>query len=142
MHIPGLDPEEVVVAAAAASFRGSLATTAVGGSARTRAKRFDGWRRDAEAAGFPTAGTEMLLALTPTRLVVCATSFWTERPTDAVGSVDLGRIAQVGVHRRGLLRVLTLVLHPGAIVEVEAVRGGKLRHLATAVDAALRAQGR
>ena len=50
----------LILAVAAASFRGSLATTLVGGSARTRAKRFDAWRADAAAAGFPTAGTEML----------------------------------------------------------------------------------
>jgi hypothetical protein len=142
VDVPGVDPGEAVLATASASFRGSFATTLVGGSARTRARRFAEWRRDAEAAGFPTAGTEMLLALTPERLVVCATSFWTERPTDTVGAVDLARVDQIGIHRRGLIHVLTLVLRPGALVEVEAVRGGPLRRLAAAADDALRAQGR
>ena len=142
MDIPGVDPDEEVLATAAASFRGSLATTISGGSARTRARRFTEWRREAETAGFPTAGTEMLLALTSRRLIVCATSFWTERPTDTVGAVDLARVDQVGIHRRGLLHVLTLVLRPGTLVEVEAVRGSRLRRLATAIDGALRAEGR
>ena len=97
MDVPGLGTDEAVLAVAAASFRGSLATTLVGGSARTRAKRFDGWRADAAAAGFPTAGTEMLLVLTGDRLVVCATSFWTERPTGVVGDVDLAQIGRAHV---------------------------------------------
>ncbi|MFM8973829.1 MAG: hypothetical protein ACKOOG_14615 [Actinomycetota bacterium] len=142
MEIPGLDPHEPVLATAAASFRGSLATSLCGGSARTRAKRFDAWRKDAEAAGFPTAGTEMVLVLTPDRLVVCATSFWTERPTGTVGTIALEQVAQIGVHRRGPLHVLAVVLHPGALVEIETFRGGRLRRLARAIDDALRARGR
>lgn len=142
MDLPDLEPDESVLAVAAASFRGSLATTLTGGSARTRAKRFEAWRAEAATAGFPTAGTEMFLAATPRRLVVCATSFWTERPTGSVGAVEIERIAQVGVHRQGLLHVLTVVLHPGALIEVEALRGSRLRALAASIDRSLRARGR
>jgi hypothetical protein len=138
--LPGLESGEQLRAAARASFRGSTATSGRGavapGGARARAQAFDAWANAAEAAGFPTAGPDMVLGVTDTRLVVWRTSMLRGRPIEITNAMPLHRIAQVSAVRHGIVVGVAFVVG-GAIIEVEAVRGGPLRRLAREVEAAI-----
>lgn len=133
-----LDPGEVLLAQAHASFRGAAATSAKAtfalGSARMRRRAFEAWRDGADAAGFPTSGPEMVLVATSERLLVCQPSFWAGRAAGVGGSLALDKIAEVVVVRAGLVTGCAIALTSGAFVEVEAVRGRRLRAFARALD--------
>lgn len=139
--LPGLEPGERLRAHASASFRGATAASGRGifavGSARLRLQAFDGWSEIAHAAGFPTAGPDMIIGITDTTLHVWRTSFFLGRPVELAGSMPLVRIAQVTAVRHGVVTGLAFVIADGTIIEVEAVRGRRLRNLAREVQAAL-----
>jgi hypothetical protein len=145
-RLPGLGDDEPVLAVAPASFRGACAASARGmfavGSARIRLRAYDAWEQAANAAGFPAAGPDMVLAATDARLVVWRTTFVLGRPHEVAGSVPFERVAQVAAVRHGLVTGLALVLTGGVVVEVEAMRGRRLRALARVVDDALARRGR
>ena len=138
---PELEPEERLLARAPASFRGataaSIRSTFALGSARMRNQAYDGWRMQAEAVGFPAAGPEMWLGLTDRRLIVWSTTFMLSRPAAVQGVVPLADVAQVATARHGLVTGLAVALTSGQFVEVEAMRGRRLRRFAAAVHAAL-----
>jgi hypothetical protein len=119
------------------SFRGAGATTARAtfalGSARMRDTVFNEWRTAADAAGFPTAGAEMILAVTNQRVLVCSKTFWLGRLAQADGSILLERIAEVATVRHGMVMGCAFALTNGHIVEVEAMRGRRLRRFARRV---------
>lgn len=144
--LPGLDPPEEVLAAAAASFRGATAASSRGifavGSARTRLRAFRAWTEIAAAAGFPTAGPDMTIGVTASRLVVWRTSFLLGRAVEVAGTMPLARVAQVGAVRHGIVTGLAFVVADGTIIEVEAIRGRRLRRLAATIEAALAAPPR
>jgi hypothetical protein len=135
--VPGLDPGEQLLATTAASFRGALIasvrSTVAFGSNRIRNRAFDAWRVAAEGAGFPTAGPEMVLAVTDRRVLVYHTSFWAERPQALAGAMPRARVLQVATGRHGAIVSLALALESGAIVELEAMRGRRLRRFARAL---------
>ena len=143
--LPALDPHEDVLAWAAASFRGATAASGRGifavGSARTRLRAFDAWTEIARAAGFPTAGPDMMLGVTRTRLVVWQTSFFLGRPVAVAGTMPLERVAQVHAVRHGIVTGLAFVVADGTIIEVEAIRGRRLRRLAAAIRSVLALPG-
>src|SRR5947208_156779 len=122
------EPGEQLLAHARVSFRGaatsSTRATFALGSARVRHNAFDEWRQGTDAAGFPSAGPEMVLAVTDRRLHVCYTTFWLSRPASSAGWIGVSRIHQIAVARQGLVTTLALVLDNGHIIEVEAMRGG------------------
>jgi hypothetical protein len=137
----GLDTGETPRARANASFRGAAAASTRAtfslGSARVRRDAYEHWRDAAAATGFPAAGPEMVLVLTERRLLVCRASFWTGRASTPAGAVDLSEIAQVATTRHAALVALAFALANGHVVEVEALRGRRLRRLAHALQAAL-----
>lgn len=143
MRVPAieLEPGEEIRAQAHASFRGAAVTSAKAtfalGSAKMRHRRFDAWCTGVQAAGFPTAGPEMVLVVTTSRLLVCQPSFWTGRASEVAGSVALDRIAQVAVVRSLFVTAVAIAMTSGAFVEVEAIRGRRLRALARALDDAI-----
>jgi hypothetical protein len=143
VRLPSLELEsgEELRAITRASFRGaalaSIRATVALGSARMRQKAYEDWRHAVEAAGFPTAGPEMVLAVTNRRVLVCRTTFMTGRPSTIEGSIDLRRIAAVATTRQGLVTGLALALSNGQVIEVEAVRGAPLRRFSQAVRDAL-----
>ncbi len=106
-------------------------------SGRVRSRSYEAWAETARAAGFPTAGPEMALGLTDSRLVVWRVSFWVSRPIELSGDIPIDRLAQVVAVRHGLLTGVAFVLSNGSIIEVEAFRGRRLRHLAAAARAAI-----
>lgn len=132
-----LEPGEDLRASTHASFRGAAAASARAtfalGSARVRNRAYEAWRDVVEAAGFPTAGPEMILGVTNRRLLACSPTFWMGRPAEIRGHVALERIAEVAVVRHGLVVGLSLALTNGRIVEVEAMRGRRLHAFADAL---------
>ncbi|MGH8977078.1 MAG: hypothetical protein ACRDV7_03305 [Acidimicrobiia bacterium] len=137
----GLEPDEELRARARVSFRGALGATSRStlsmAAGRTRMRAFDAWESTARAAGFPTAGPEMLLGVTDRRLVVWRTSFFLARPLDIADDMPVERIVDVSAMRHGLVTGLAFVLETGAIVEVESMRNRRLQHLARAIAAAV-----
>jgi len=133
----GLEPDERVLASAAASFRGatsaSIRATFALGSARRRLDAYYVWREQAQMAGLTTAGPEMLLGVTDTRLVVWSTTFWLSRPHQVTGTIALTKVSDVATVRHGLVTSLALALTTGDIVEVEAMRGRRLARVADAL---------
>jgi len=138
--LPGLDAGERLRAYAPASFRGATAASSRGvyavHSTAARMRAYDAWAAAASAAGFPTGGPDMVIGVTDERLVVWRTSFLSGRPVEVAGDLPLARIAQVGAARHGIVTGVAFVVG-GAVVEVEAVRGRRLRRLAAEVRAAL-----
>lgn len=135
--LPGLEPGERLRAQAPASFRGaaaasSRATFAIA-SSRVRMRAYDAWAESARSSGFPAAGPDMVVGVTDARLVVWRTSFFLGRATELAGSIPLRRIADVAAVRHGLVTGLAFVSVDGAVIEVEAVRGRRLRVLAREV---------
>jgi hypothetical protein len=131
----GLGPDEHLVASAAVSFRGAAVASSQSmlalGSARARMRHYDAWRTAAAQAGFPTAGPEMVIGVTEERLVVCRTTFWLGRADRVEAGISLRDIADVAVTRHGLVTGLAFVLTNGAIIEVEAMLGRRLRRFGT-----------
>jgi hypothetical protein len=140
LKTPGLDSTEELLAAASVSFRGatvvSSRSTFTLGSAHARLRAYEAWEEAARAAGFPTAGPDVILGLTARRLVSWRTSFGLGRPVELAGDVELSRIAQVSTPRLGIVTGLAIVLSNGAIVEFEALRGRRVRRFGAALAAA------
>jgi hypothetical protein len=136
---------EYVRAVAHASFRGACAasvrTTFSFAASRNRLQAFDAWLVAARAAGFAPEDPEMVLGVTEDRLVAWRTSFFLGRPTDETASLPLGRLSGVSVARHGLVTGVAFVVENGAIFEVEALRGRKLRRLADEIRATIAERG-
>jgi hypothetical protein len=137
----GLEPNELLLARAPASFRGataaSIRSTFALGSARMRRQAHDAWCMQAEAVGFPVAGPEMWLGLTDSRLIVWSTTFVLSRPGAVKGTVPLTSVAEVATARHGLVLGLAVALTTGQFIEVEAMRGRRLRRFANALAEAV-----
>ncbi len=140
-ELDGLEPGERLRATASVSFRAGVTTMTTknvvkGSSVRARYDRFEVWQQAAEAVGFPTAGPDMIVGITDTRLLVWGKSPFLGRVTGLAGAMPLHRIAQVSAVRHGFLTGLALVVG-GTIVELEAMRGRRLRRIAHEVQTAL-----
>ena len=72
----------------------------------------------------------MVLGLTENRLLVWKTTFWMNRPGAIAGEVPLEKVHDVAATRHGMVTGLAIAMKTGQIVEVEAMRGRRLRHLA------------
>jgi hypothetical protein len=145
-RVPGLEPDERLLAHTPASFRGATAasvraTFALGAEHR-RLAAYYAWCEHAEVGGFATDGPEMVLGLTDTRIVVWSTTFWLGRPAEIAGRIPLTKIGDVATTRHGMVTGLALALTSGQIIEVEALRGRRLRRFADAVRAALAGNSR
>jgi len=134
---PGLEPDEHLIARAPASFRGAAAasvrSTLALGAARRRLDAYYAWQVPAAVAGFSTIGPEIVLGLTDRGLVLWSTSFWFSRPRAITGRIALADIHEVAAVRHGIVTGFAIAFRNGAVVEVEAIRGRRLRHLAAAV---------
>ena len=142
-QLPGLERDERLISRAPASFRGataaSIRSTFALGSARARRQAHYAWVRQAEAVGFPAAGPEMWLGLTESRLIVWSTTFMLSRPGTVEGVVPLAHVAEVATARHGLVTGLAVALTTGQFIEVEAMRGRRLRRFAAALHEAVEA---
>jgi hypothetical protein len=138
---PGLAPDEQLLVRTPASFRGAMATSITStialGSARKRLAAYNAWRMQADVVGFKTAGPEMMLGLTDRRLVIWKTTFWFNQAAEISGDVAFAKLHDVAAVRHGLLTSVAFAFTDGQFVEVEAMRGRRLRHLAAALRRAL-----
>ena len=145
-QLPGLEPDERLISRAPASFRGataaSIRSTFAVGSARARRQAHYAWCAHAESIGFPAASAEMWLGLTESRLIVWNTTFMLNRPGAVKGAVPLTDVAEVATARHGLVTGLAVALTTGQFIEVEAMRGRRLRRFATALREAIEADRR
>jgi hypothetical protein len=91
------------------------------------------WAQRSAAVGFPIAGPEMILGVTPERLLVWRPAFVRSRPRRFAGAVALSRIQSAAVHRRVFASILTLLFEDGTIVGVETMRGSRLRTFAATI---------
>ena len=136
-----LEPGEKILATARASFRGAAATsvktTMALGSGRMRLRAFVDWLDAARASGFPDAPPDMYLIATDRRILVGKPGFFGGAPSQFMGELDYAKIAQVVPIRHGAVTGVAFAFHFGGIVEIEAVRGRGLRHLADVVTAEL-----
>ena len=130
---PGLEPDEQLLARAPASFRGAAAatirTTFALSAARRRLDAYHQWQDVADLTGFTTMSPEMVLGVTEKTLLVWRTRFWSGRPRDITARVALSTIHDVAIARHAMVTGLAIVFRNGAIVEVEAMRGRRLRRL-------------
>ena len=94
---------------------------------------FARWAQTSSAVGFPIAGPEMVIGITPERLLVWRPSFVRNRPRRFAGAMALSEIRRAGIHRRVIATVLTLMFEDGTIVAVETFRASRLRELATSI---------
>jgi hypothetical protein len=128
-----LEPGEEILATARASFRGaavtSLRSTFVLGSGRMRMRAFDAWHDAAIASGFPFVPPDMVIAATDRRLMFGKPTFLGQAPKGYWSAIDYSQIVEVVAVRHGLVTGVAFGATHGAIVEVEAVRGRKLRRV-------------
>jgi hypothetical protein len=133
-----LEPGEQILATARASFRGAAATSAKStfalGSGRIRMRAFDVWFDAARASGFPDTPPDMYLTATDRRILVGKPRFWGGAPARYTGELDYEKIGRVVAVRHGLVTGVAFAFQFGGIVELEAVRGRKLRHFADVVS--------
>ena len=139
---PGLEPDEQLLARAPVSFRGAARGEhpvdgrdrrgAACGSARTTSGVSTPSR-----SGFTTAGPEMVLGVTEARIVVWSTTFFSAGPARSRATLPLANVADVATTRHGAVTGLAVALTSGQILEVEAMRGRRLRRLARSLEAVI-----
>ena len=141
-RLPGLEPDERLLAHAPGELpRRDGGEHPVDVRARLGAqaasRRTTRGAMHADVAGFTDRrARRWCSALTDTRLVVWSTTFWLSRPGAIVGRGPARRRSHdVATARHGLVTGLAVALKNGQIVEVEAMRGRRLRHLADALQA-------
>ena len=136
-----LEPDERLLARAPVSFRGaaaaSLRSTFMLSAARRRLDTYYAWRSHADVAGFFTSGPEIVLGVTGTHLVIWGTTFWMSRRGALTARIPLSDLHDVAAVRHGLVTGVAFAFTTGHIVEVEAMRGRRLRHLARELRKAL-----
>jgi len=82
----------------------------------------------------------MWLGLTESQLIVWNTTFVLSRPGAVKGVIPLNDVAEVATVRHGLVTGLALALTSGQFIEVEAMRGRRLRRFASALREAVDAR--
>jgi hypothetical protein len=137
----GLEPDEELLVVTHASFRGATAATFRStfalGSGRMRMKAYDMWHDAAIAAGFPSAPPEMVVAVTDRRILFGKPTFWGGAPSAFRSELGFDRIAQVVWVRHGVITGVAFAMTHGAIVELEALRGRRLRHMVDVISTRL-----
>ena len=133
-----LEPDEEIVVVARASFRGAAATstraTFALGSGRMRMKAFAAWHDAALASGFPRVPADMVIAATDRRVLFAKPTFWGRVPRQYWSALELEKIAQIVAVKHGVVTGVAFGFTHGGIVEIEALRGRRLRQLVEAID--------
>ena len=133
-----LEPGEEVLAVARASFRGAAAVTTRStfalGPGRTRLRAFHAWHDLALAAGLPPVTPDMVVAATHHRVLFGKPTFLGGPPDRYSGAIPFTHISQVVAVRHGLVTGVAFAFTDGGIVEIEAVRARRLRHLVEVVN--------
>jgi hypothetical protein len=132
-----LQPDEHLLTTAHASFRGATAAsvraTFALGSSRMRNRAFDAWHTAALASGLPRVPPDMIVAVTDRRVLFGHPTFFGHAPKAYWSAVDLDEIGQIVAVRHGLLTGVAIAFRMGGVVELEALRGRRLRRWAETV---------
>jgi hypothetical protein len=133
-----LEPDEEVLVTARASFRGAAAVTTRAtfalGSERMRMRAFQEWQSAAHASNMGDVPPDMVVVATHRRVLFGKPTHWGRAPSQYWSSIDLADIAQIVAVRHGLVTGVAFGLTNGAVVEIEAMRGNRLRQFAQAVE--------
>jgi hypothetical protein len=133
-----LDPGEAVHAVARASFRGAAAistrATFALGSGRMRMRAFHDWQDAASACGFPEVPPDMVVVVTDRRVLFGKPTFWGAPPTQFWSAVEHSEIAQIVAVQHGVVTGVAFGLANGGVVEIEAIRGRRLRRAVRAIE--------
>ncbi len=136
-----LESGEEILELARASFRGAAATstraTFALGSGRMRMRAYTEWHDAAVSAGFPPAPPDMVVLVSDQRVLFGKPTFWGRPPARYWSAIDLGEIAQIVATAHGIVTGVAFALTSGTVVEIEALRGRKLRRFAETVEAHL-----
>ncbi len=136
-----LESGEELRAIARASFRGAAATstraTFALGSGRMRMRAYAEWHNAVIQTGFPTVPPDMVVAASDRRVLFGKPTFWGYPPTAYWSALAFGDIAQIVAAQHGIVTGVAFALTNGSVVEIEALRGRKLRRFAEAVEQAL-----
>jgi hypothetical protein len=81
----------------------------------------------------------MWLGLTESRIIVWGTTFMLSRPGAVKGAVPITEVAEVATTRHGLVTGVAVAMKTGQFVEVEAMRGRRLRRFADLLREAVNA---
>jgi hypothetical protein len=139
-----LEPGETILATAGASFRGAAAAsvraTFAFGAGRIRNRDYSEWRTAAVTSGFPPVPDDMVVAVTEQRLLF-GKARMPGRGRVYTYELPLERISQVASERHGMVVGLGIAMRgTGAMIELEAMRGRQLAHLADVLDELLTAR--
>ena len=136
-----LEPGEETLVIARASFRGAAATstraTFALGSGRMRMRAYGEWHDAVTSAGFPSVPADMVVAASDRRVLFGKPTFWGRPPTQYWSALDLYNISQIVATSHGIVTGVAFALTTGSVVEIEALRGRKLRLFAETVEAHL-----
>ena len=128
-----LEPGEELLAVARASFRGAAVASARStfalGAGRMRMRAFDVWYDTALLSGFPIVPPDMVVAATNRRVLFGKPTFWGRNPTRYWSAIDFDRIAELAVVQHGIVTGVAFGFVHGSVVEIEAIRGRRLRRL-------------
>jgi hypothetical protein len=133
------EPGEELLAVARASFRGAAATstraTFALGSDRMRMRAYTVWHDAATASGFPSVPPDMVVVASDRRVLFGKPTFWGRMPDKFWAAIAYADIAQIVATPHGIVTGVAFATTSGAVVEIEALRGRKLRRFAQVVEA-------
>lgn len=133
-----LEPDEEILAAARASFRGAAAVstraTFALGSARMRNRAFHEWQDVAVEAGFPLVPPDMVIVVSDRRILFGKPTFWGRTPSRFWGELPFGRVAQIVATAHGIVTGVAFGFTHGGIVEIEAIRARGLKRVVAVID--------
>lgn len=132
-----LETDEEILTLARASFRGAAAAstraTFAFGSGRMRMKAYDVWHDAAIELGFPIVPPDMVVAATNRRILFGKPTFWGRPPKRYWSAIQFDSIAEIVAVRHGMVTGVAFGFTHGGIVEIEALRGRRLRALVDVV---------
>ena len=134
-----LEPGEEILVAARASFRGAAAVTTRAtfalGSGRMRLRAYHEWQDAANASGFGPVPPDMIIAVSDRRILFGKPTFWGRMPPGFWSAIYHDDVAKIVAVQHGLVTGVAFGLTSGGVVEIEAMRGARLRRLVRIVDA-------
>jgi hypothetical protein len=77
----------------------------------------------------------MVVVATDRRVLFGKPTFWGRMPAEFWSAVDYADIAQIVATSHGIVTGVAFATSSGAVVEIEALRGRKLRRFAQVVEA-------
>ncbi len=97
-------------------------------------RAFDVWHDQAITAGFPLVPPDMVVAVSERRVLFGKPTFWGRPPPRYTSMLEFHQISQIVAVSHGIVTGVAFGFTHGAIVEIEAIRGRRLRHVVRVID--------